>query len=119
MIFTVLTVIIASAMSLQLFCYVPNLPYFQTFPQAFMAMFQIVTQEGWTDFVVDVLRLVDDRIVAIVALYFVAYHLFVTLIVLSLFVAVILDNLEMDEELKKVKQLKAKEAVSFNAKLLL
>lgn len=31
---------------------------------------------------------------------------------LSLFVAVILDNLEMDEELKKVKQLKAKEAVS-------
>lgn len=35
------------------------------------------------------------------AIYFVAYHLFVTLIVLSLFVAVILDNLEMDEELKK------------------
>jgi hypothetical protein len=32
--------------------------------------------------------------------------------VLSLFVAVILDNLEMDEELKRVKQLKAKEAVS-------
>jgi hypothetical protein len=28
-----------------------------------------------------------------------------------LFVAVILDNLEMDEELKKVKQLKAREAV--------
>uniref|UniRef100_A0AC34QHG3 Ion transport domain-containing protein n=1 Tax=Panagrolaimus sp. JU765 TaxID=591449 RepID=A0AC34QHG3_9BILA len=111
-IFTVLTVIIASAMSLQLFCYVPNLPYFQTFPQAFMAMFQIVTQEGWTDFVVDVLRLVDDKIVAIVAIYFVSYHLFVTLIVLSLFVAVILDNLEMDEELKKVKQLKAKEAIT-------
>lgn len=33
-------------------------------------------------------------------------------IVLSLFVAVILDNLEMDEELKRVKQLKAREAVS-------
>lgn len=32
-------------------------------------------------------------------------------IVLSLFVAVILDNLEMDEELKKVKQLKAREEV--------
>ncbi len=61
------------------------------------------------------------------AIYFVGYHLFVTLIVLSLFVAVILDNLEMDEvrpittstlnsltsypfeELKKVKQLKARE----------
>ena len=55
--------------------------------------------------------MIDDRMVPLVAIYFVAYHLFVTLIVLSLFVAVILDNLEMDEELKKVKQLKAKEAV--------
>ena len=37
-----------------------------------------------------------------VAIYFVIYHLFVTLIVMSLFVAVILDNLELDEEAKKV-----------------
>ena len=37
-----------------------------------------------------------------VAVYFVLYHLFVTLIVMSLFVAVILDNLELDEEAKKV-----------------
>jgi len=58
--------------------------------------------------------MIDDRMVPFVAIYFVAYHLFVTLIVLSLFVAVILDNLEMDEELKKVKQLKAKEAVKNN-----
>ena len=35
-------------------------------------------------------------------LYFILYHLFVTLIVMSLFVAVILDNLELDEEAKKV-----------------
>lgn len=117
-------------------------------------MFQIITQEGWTDFVVEVLRATDDNLVPFVALYFVAYHLFVTLvswkttilkllagnssnvkrcnrnwkilkivskflhsnehsqIVLSLFVAVILDNLEMDEELKKVKQLKAREATT-------
>jgi hypothetical protein len=100
-IFTVAFVIIASAVSLQLFCYVPHLHHFQTFPQAFMAMFQIITQEGWTDFVVEVLRLVDDNLVFFVSIYFVSYHLFVTLIVLSLFVAVILDNLEMDEELKK------------------
>uniref|UniRef100_A0A915EEL3 Sodium leak channel NALCN n=1 Tax=Ditylenchus dipsaci TaxID=166011 RepID=A0A915EEL3_9BILA len=111
-IFTVTFVIIASAVSLQLFCSVPKLHHFQTFPQAFMAMFQIITQEGWTEFVVEVLRMIDDRMVPFVAIYFVAYHLFVTLIVLSLFVAVILDNLEMDEELKKVKQLKAKEAIS-------
>jgi hypothetical protein len=129
----------SSAVSLQLFCVVPHLHHFQTFPQvsffhkffnhlfiqAFMCMFQIITQEGWPELVVDVLRMTDDRMVPFVAVYFVAYHLFVTLvgflgffknnpfqIVLSLFVAVILDNLEMDEELKRVKQLKAKEAIT-------
>ncbi|KIH67903.1 transporter, cation channel family protein [Ancylostoma duodenale] len=111
-IFTITFVIIASAISLQLFYAIPNLPYFHTFPQAFMSMFQIITQEGWTDFVVEVLRATDDKLVPFVAIYFVAYHLFVTLIVLSLFVAVILDNLEMDEELKKVKQLRAREATT-------
>ncbi|KAI6220279.1 Sodium leak channel non-selective protein [Aphelenchoides besseyi] len=111
-IFTILFVVMSSAVSLQLFCFVPSLHHFQTFPQAFMCMFQIITQEGWPELVVDVLRMTDDRMVPFVAVYFVAYHLFVTLIVLSLFVAVILDNLEMDEELKRVKQLKAKEAIT-------
>ncbi|KAF7637845.1 hypothetical protein Mgra_00002820 [Meloidogyne graminicola] len=115
--FTFTFVIWASAVSLQLFCTVNNLTHFQTFPQAFMAMFQIITQEGWTEFVVEVLRMIDDRMVPFVAIYFVAYHLFVTLIVLSLFVAVILDNLEMDEELKKIKQLKAKEATAVKTTL--
>lgn len=45
-----------------------------------MAMFQIITQEGWTEFVVEVLRMIDDRMVPFVAIYFVAYHLFVTLV---------------------------------------
>lgn len=30
-----------------------------------MAMFQIITQEGWTEFVVEVLRMVDDKMVKI------------------------------------------------------
>uniref|UniRef100_A0A915N2G0 Ion transport domain-containing protein n=1 Tax=Meloidogyne javanica TaxID=6303 RepID=A0A915N2G0_MELJA len=68
-----------------------------------------VYKEGWTDVVVEILRSTNEYWVPFVAIYFVGYHLFVTLIVLSLFVAVILDNLEMDEELKKIKQLKARE----------
>ncbi|CAI4226086.1 unnamed protein product [Auanema sp. JU1783] len=108
-IFTMVLLIITSAISLQLFCFVPKLKKFTTFPMAFMSMFQIITQEGWTDVVVEILRTTNDRLVPFVAVYFVGYHLLVTLIVLSLFVAVILDNLEMDEELKKVKQLKARE----------
>lgn len=94
-----------------------------------MYMFQIMTQEGWCDIVVETMRACGDTVAPLVAIYFVAYHLFVTLvrlsqsfaafiyaikcspfqIVLSLFVAVILDNLEMEEELKKIKQLKARE----------
>ncbi|KAJ1365027.1 hypothetical protein KIN20_025235 [Parelaphostrongylus tenuis] len=108
-IFTMMLLFITSAISLQLFCYVPNLKKFTTFPMAFMSMFQIITQEGWTEVVVEILRATNDSMVPFVAIYFVGYHLLVTLIVLSLFVAVILDNLEMDEELKKVKQLKARE----------
>ncbi|PAV58369.1 hypothetical protein WR25_23917 isoform A [Diploscapter pachys] len=107
--FTGILLIITSAISLQLFCYVPNLKKFITFPVAFTTMFQIITQEGWTDLVVEILRTTNESMVILVAGYFVGYHLLVTLIVLSLFVAVILDNLEMDEELKKVKQLKARE----------
>ncbi len=49
---------------------------------------------------------VNPSLTFVVAVYFILYHLFVTLIVMSLFVAVILDNLELDEEAKKVKQLK-------------
>jgi hypothetical protein len=45
-----------------------------------MAMFQVITQEGWTEFVVEVLRMTDDKMVPFVAAYFVAYHLFVTLV---------------------------------------
>ena len=55
---------------------------------------------------------VDPHLTFVVAVYFILYHLFVTLIVMSLFVAVILDNLELDEEAKKVKQLKMREESS-------
>lgn len=137
--------IVTSSISLQLFCFLPG-GKFRTFPevllhftlsplsfkqgglQALMSMFQILTQEGWTEIVVDVMRMTGSwffhlsgaelewsgiglglRSAVLTAVYFVAYHLFVTLIVLSLFVAVILDNLEMDEELKKIKQLKVQQ----------
>ncbi|CAJ0935665.1 unnamed protein product, partial [Mesorhabditis belari] len=116
-IFTMVLLVITSGISLQLFCYVPKLNKFITFPQAFMTMFQIITQEGWTDLVVEILRTTNETMVPFVAIYFVGYHLLVTLIVLSLFVAVILDNLEMDEELKKVKQLKVREENSMRTTL--
>ncbi|VDP47913.1 unnamed protein product [Schistosoma mattheei] len=78
--------------------------------KAFMSMFQILTQKGWVAVMHDTMDVVENEAVTTgVAIYFVFYHLVVTLIVLSLFVAVILDNLELDEDIKKLKQLKLRE----------
>jgi len=95
-----------------------------------MSMFQIFTQEAWVDVMDETMLRTHEGIAPFIAVYFILYHLFVTLviinisfmqamiwtnaelylqIVLSLFVAVILDNLELDEDIKKLKQLKFRE----------
>ena len=109
-IFTMCLLIITSSISMQLFCSLAENDYkkFQSFPESFMSMFQILTQEGWTELMNETM-LLHKNTGPLVAVYFVLYHLFVSLIVLSLFVAVILDNLELDEDIKKVKQVKARE----------
>ncbi|KAJ8012504.1 hypothetical protein DPEC_G00043510 [Dallia pectoralis] len=109
-VFTASLLIVMSAISLQMFCFVEELDRFTTFPMAFMSMFQILTQEGWVDVMDQTLVAVGQLWAPVVAIYFILYHLFATLILLSLFVAVILDNLELDEDLKKLKQLKQSEA---------
>uniref|UniRef100_A0A668RI92 Sodium leak channel NALCN n=1 Tax=Oreochromis aureus TaxID=47969 RepID=A0A668RI92_OREAU len=105
-VFTASLLIVMSAISLQMFCFVEELDRFTTFPRAFMSMFQILTQEGWIDVMDQTLVAVGHMWAPVVAIYFILYHLFATLILLSLFVAVILDNLELDEDLKKLKQLR-------------
>uniref|UniRef100_A0AAR2IUH1 Sodium leak channel NALCN n=1 Tax=Pygocentrus nattereri TaxID=42514 RepID=A0AAR2IUH1_PYGNA len=105
-VFTASLLIVMSAISLQMFCFVEDLDRFTTFPRAFMSMFQILTQEGWVDVMDQTLVAVGHMWAPVVAIYFILYHLFATLILLSLFVAVILDNLELDEDLKKLKQLR-------------
>ncbi|BES93887.1 voltage-gated ion channel [Nesidiocoris tenuis] len=109
-IFTMCLLIISSAISMQLFCCLGNFHRFEGFPEAFMSMFQILTQEAWVEVMDDTMvRTPYKPFPVFVAIYFILYHLFVTLIVLSLFVAVILDNLELDEDIKKLKQLKFRE----------
>jgi hypothetical protein len=111
-IFTVCLLVVTSAMTMQLFCSLSGYHRFQDFPYAFMSMFQILTQEAWTDVMNETMLRVRDHIGPYVAVYFIMYHLFVSLIVLSLFVAVILDNLELPEDLKKAKQEKAREQIA-------
>lgn len=108
-IFTMCLLVISSSISMQLFCFLRNFTKFETFPEAFMSMFQILTQEAWVDVMDETMLRTHETMAPLVAMYFILYHLFVTLIVLSLFVAVILDNLELDEDIKKLKQLKFRE----------
>ncbi|XP_073827842.1 sodium leak channel non-selective protein na isoform X1 [Musca autumnalis] len=107
--FTVCLLIISSSISMQLFCFLCDFTKFETFPEAFMSMFQILTQEAWVEVMDETMIRTSKTLTPLVAIYFILYHLFVTLIVLSLFVAVILDNLELDEDIKKLKQLKFRE----------
>ncbi|XP_039286526.1 sodium leak channel non-selective protein isoform X2 [Nilaparvata lugens] len=108
-IFTMCLLIISSSISMQLFCFLCDFNKFESFPEAFMSMFQILTQEAWVEVMDETMLRTRTTLTPLVAVYFILYHLFVTLIVLSLFVAVILDNLELDEDIKKLKQLKFRE----------
>ncbi|KOB72628.1 Voltage-gated ion channel, partial [Operophtera brumata] len=105
-IFTMCLLIISSSISMQLFCFLCEFTKFETFDEAFMSMFQILTQEAWVEVMDETMVRTSQTLTPLVAVYFISYHLFVTLIVLSLFVAVILDNLELDEDIKKLKQLR-------------
>lgn len=111
-IFTICLLVMTSSITMQIFCCLAEYHRFQDFPFAFMSMFQILTQEAWTDVMNDTMLRVRYPLGPYVALYFIMYHLFVSLIVLSLFVAVILDNLELPEDLKKAKQEKAREQIA-------
>nr|XP_022905001.1 sodium leak channel non-selective protein [Onthophagus taurus] len=108
-IFTMCLLIISSSISMQLFCFLCEFTKFESFTEAFMSMFQILTQEAWVEVMDETMVRTNTALAPLVAMYFILYHLFVTLIVLSLFVAVILDNLELDEDIKKLKQLKYRE----------
>lgn len=48
-----------------------------------MSMFQILTQEGWVDVMDQTLNAVGHMWAPLVAIYFILYHLFATLVSLS------------------------------------
>ncbi|CAF3959247.1 unnamed protein product [Rotaria sordida] len=76
--FTMCLLLIASAISMQLFCFIKDLEEFQTFPLAFMSMFHIAMNDGWTE----VMYLAMDKIykygiffLCQTALFFIFFHL--------------------------------------------
>lgn len=49
-----------------------------------MSMFQILTQEGWVDVMDQTLNAVGHMWAPVVAIYFILYHLFATLVSFAL-----------------------------------
>lgn len=101
-IFTMCLLIISSSISMQLFCFLCDFTKFENFPevslysilcgfnwcfctkwiilQAFMSMFQILTQEAWVEVMDETMLRTKETLVPLVAVYFILYHVFVTLV---------------------------------------
>lgn len=83
-IFTMCLLVISSSISMQLFCFLCDFTKFETFPEAFMSMFQILTQEAWVEVMDETMVRTHESIAPLVAVYFILYHLFVTLVIIFL-----------------------------------
>ena len=105
-VFTLLFVMVSSVISMQFFLTLDR-KNFGTFMRAVQSMFQIITQEGWVEILDDLVHQAENwGAKFFVIIVILAVHLFSSLIIMSVFVAVILDNLELDEEVKIMKQKK-------------
>ncbi|EDO45174.1 predicted protein, partial [Nematostella vectensis] len=113
--FTLFFVMVSSAISMQLFLTLSDrsgIKIFGTYLTSLSSMFQIFTQDGWVVIVEKAMTSAEVYGAAVVAIFLIAYHLFSSLIIMSVFVAVIVDNLEIDEEVKIMKQRKMGEETS-------
>lgn len=118
--FTFFFVMLLSAMSMQLFSTLKdeNEYLFGTYLQSLQSMFQILTQEGWVEIMEKSMKSAEKYGAGPVAVFLLAYHLFSSLIIMSVFVAVIVDNLEVDEDVKLMKQRKMGEETSYTQEKL-
>ena len=70
--------------------------------KALESMFQLIMQEGWTELMGEIMCR-RDSVWWLMNIYFIVLHLLGSLVLLNFFVAVILDNLDYDDEKKKEK----------------
>ena len=125
--FTAMLLVIASGVSLQLFCGIGlnngisisgDYEEFHEFPQALQSIFQVLMSEAWNEVMDNVADEAHPGYAPIIFIFFVLFHFIAALVLISVFVALILDNLELDEEVKLVKQRKlGEEAADMHQKL--
>ena len=120
--FTILTLIITSGFTLQLFCGICIKDSCETeqyknfqfgeFPKAFKAIFQVFMAEAWNQVMNDVVYVGQQPYSFFIFIVFILIHLLASTILISVFVALILDNLEFSEQLKLLKQKRQGEEVA-------
>ncbi|KAI8347637.1 Ion transport protein-domain-containing protein [Choanephora cucurbitarum] len=107
--FTFLVLFILASISVQLFGgdfeFVKDEPamLFDTFYQAFLSLFQIMTGENWVDILYDAMHSQEYKSVTFAAVFISLMYFIVHYLVLNLFVAVIMQNFDLeDEEIKRI-----------------
>jgi len=83
-------------------CVILSFPSSHGFVQSIESMFQLLMQEGWSQLYSE-FQCRRDGWWLLINFYFIILHLIASLFLLNFFVAVILDNLDYDEEEKIVK----------------
>ncbi|KAL1923072.1 uncharacterized protein VTP21DRAFT_9448 [Calcarisporiella thermophila] len=81
----------------------PKIP-FQTFDQSFVALFIIFSGENWVDFLYDAMEAQSGFQRGYTAIFFILYYFVAHHIVLSLFVAIVLENLDLEDDEKLSQQ---------------
>eukprot|EP00004_Rigifila_ramosa_P026090 TRINITY_DN7990_c0_g1_i1.p1 TRINITY_DN7990_c0_g1~~TRINITY_DN7990_c0_g1_i1.p1 ORF type:complete len:1641 (-),score=380.66 TRINITY_DN7990_c0_g1_i1:246-4454(-) len=86
---------------------------FENMWQSFLSLFQVVTGENWTDLLFESMRVSHGLSQAVVVAFFLTFYAFTNFILLNLFIAVILENFELDDEEKnRIQEAKYHRSVS-------
>ena len=110
LLFTLAALVMSSGVAMQIFCGIGisdesiNNFQFGDFPNAAVAMFQVFMSENWNGVMNGLLWQGQKKFSFLVFITFICFHLLVATILISVFVALILDNLELEEGVKLLKQ---------------
>ncbi|RKP26695.1 Ion transport protein-domain-containing protein [Syncephalis pseudoplumigaleata] len=78
---------------------------FDTFGDAFLSLFVVLTGENWNELLYDCMRSQKGVMIVVAALFVVIFYCFSHYVIANLFVAVLLENFELDEEEKRARQI--------------
>ena len=108
----VLFMFIYALLGIQLFGTIPNTSYFNNFLNAFMSVFQIMTLENWQE----VLYATAPEAGSLSTLYFISWIFIGNFILLNLFLAILLDSFNEEEQEQEERNQEEKELKASNAK---